>query len=151
MSSDKKRTVSPLKPRLESSPLAGLEFIREPIKPLPTVVKSGLSAQVKTSSEGDNPFAKDYSFVCGKGVPNPMNLKIFFPSSQTPREALAVIVKRDATVEQVIGYALYCYSEEKRKPALDAKSKLDKVAYWNLRIVEDDGTIDNDFPGIFCK
>lgn len=137
-----------------------LDFVREPI-PNTTISNNStvstststksisvLAQKLLTSGQSENAFGKDYSFVCGKGVPNPIHLKIFFPSSQDPKKPLPVIVKRDATVEQVIGYSLYVYIEEKRMPPIDANSKLDKVACWNLRIVEDDGDIDQDFPAL---
>ena len=91
-----------------------LDFVREPI-PNTTISNNStvstststksisvLAQKLLTSGQSENAFGKDYSFVCGKGVPNPIHLKIFFPSSQDPKKPLPVIVKRDATVEQVI-------------------------------------------------
>jgi hypothetical protein len=94
----------------------------------------------------NNPFAKDFSFVSGKGEATPIQLKVYFPNSQKPKQPLNLVVKRDATVEEVIGFALFSYVEEKRLPAMDDKNSF--VIAWNLRIVEDDGLIDEDFPGI---
>ena len=59
---------------------------------------------------------------------------------------LDIIVKRDASVEEVIGYTLYEYVEDRRQPVIP--QALADVIYWNMRIVEDDGSIDDDFPGM---
>jgi hypothetical protein len=101
---------------------------------------------IRARSVFNNPFTADYSFICGKGELNPMQLKIYFPHSQQPHKPLIISVKRDATVEEAIGYSLYQYIEERRLPAIDAQAM--NVSMWNLRIVEDDGGIDEDFPGM---
>lgn len=69
------------------------------------------------------------------------------PISEEPEIPLDITVLRDATVEDVMGYALYEYWTEGRKPAIP--EHLRNVVMWNMRIVEDDGTIDDDFPGLF--
>jgi len=51
-------------------------------------------------------------------------------------------------VYDVIGYALYEYIEQKAKPILPAGTH--EVEAWDLRIVEEDGTLDEDFPGNEC-
>jgi len=56
---------------------------------------------------------------------------------------MEVIVKRDASVEDVIGYALYQYIDDGRAPV-----PLPSLEAYSLRIVEDDGVIDNDFPAL---
>ena len=60
---------------------------------------------------------------------------------------MMIIVKNYATVDEVIGYCLFEYVNEKIKPILPAS--LLNVAHWSIRIVEDDGEIDEDFPGSF--
>ncbi|CAG8810838.1 5350_t:CDS:2, partial [Dentiscutata erythropus] len=92
----------------------------------------------------DNPFAEEYSFFAGKGDLNPITRKIYLPFSAEPTKPMSVIVKRDASVEEIIGYTLYQYWDEKREPILD--QTLCDVVRWNMRIVEDDGVIDEDFP-----
>ncbi|RIA85683.1 stress-activated map kinase interacting protein 1-domain-containing protein [Glomus cerebriforme] len=111
-------------------------------KPKPFSALTALIAEKK--SKLDNPFVEEYSFFAGKGDLNPLTLKIFLPFSTKPSPPLVVVVKRDATVEEVIGYTLYQYWDEKRKPALEPN--LCNVSQWNMRIVEDDGEIDFDFP-----
>ena len=56
-----------------------------------------------------------------------------------------VKVKGDATVDEVIGYCLFEYVNEQRIPALPGSML--NVSNWNIRIVEDDGAVDDDFPG----
>ncbi len=60
------------------------------------------------------------------------------------KKPMQVVVKRDASVEDVIGYALYQYTDEGRTPP-----PLEELGAYSLRIVEDDGDIDDDFPGIY--
>lgn len=77
--------------------------------------------------------------------PNGLALLIHIPYSKELKP-LAICVRSDASVEEVIGYALYEYVNENRKPPLPEKLK--SVSLWNLRIVEDDGDIDDDFPAL---
>ncbi|KAJ3096970.1 hypothetical protein HDU97_005398 [Phlyctochytrium planicorne] len=108
--------------------------------------KSALSKMLKEQNTSDNPFATDFSYFSGKGDPDPMRLKIYIPFSSNSEKPLLVIVKKEATVEEVIGYCLYEYTNEGREPLVP--KHLWDVANWNMRIVEDDGTIDEDFPAL---
>lgn len=67
-------------------------------------------------------------------------------------------VRKDASVEEVVGYALWNYWEEEWEPKLDEgldgdgeeaerkrRQKLSALG-WVLRIAEDDGEPDDDFP-----
>jgi len=105
---------------------------------------SNLSQLLKQNSSSSNPFA-DYRFFSGKGDPDSMELMIYLPFSDEPEKPLQIMVKKTATVEDVIGYSLYEYNEAERQPVIT--SDLD-VPYWNMRIVEDDGEIDEDFPAL---
>ncbi|KAG9303390.1 hypothetical protein G9A89_013716 [Geosiphon pyriformis] len=135
-------------PRAKLSEVEEKEFIPEAPKfirrPKAFSALSTLIENQKTKSR--NPFSEDYSFFAGKGELNPMKLKIFFPFSSEPLRPLVLTVKREATVEEVIGYALYQYWEEKREPTLD--ERVCSVVHWNMKIVEDDGEIDEDFPAL---
>lgn len=62
-------------------------------------------------------------------------------------------VRKDATVEEVLGFALWNYWEEGWLPKLDEgvgeeDPRLAGVG-WILRITEDDGEVDEDFPRKF--
>lgn len=66
-------------------------------------------------------------------------------------------VRKDATVEEVIGFALWNYWEEAWLPKLDQgipegeegqqarETRLSAIG-WVLRLTEDDGEVDDDFP-----
>jgi hypothetical protein len=56
---------------------------------------------------------------------------------------LFIQVKGEATVDDVIGYSLFEYVNEKRSPKLP--TSMFNVMKWNIRIV-DDGEVDDDFP-----
>ncbi|KAJ3078820.1 hypothetical protein HK102_004220, partial [Quaeritorhiza haematococci] len=107
---------------------------------------SALTSLINDKGAADNPFAADYRYYSGKGDPDPVTLKIYLPFSDEPLKPLVVFVKREASVEDVIGYSLYEYFNEGRKPAVP--NNLRNVIYWSMRIVEDDGTIDEDFPAL---
>ena len=77
--------------------------------------------------------------------PNAVKLQIYLPFSQEHLKALMIAVKPETCVEEVIGYALFEYINEGRIPLLSDRQLA--VTNWNLRIVEDDGSIDDDFPG----
>ncbi|ORX56646.1 SIN1-domain-containing protein [Piromyces finnis] len=105
---------------------------------------SNLSQLLKQNNSSSNPFA-DYRFFCGKGDPDSMKLMIYLPFSDDPEIPLEIMVKKTANVEDVIGYSLYEYNEAERQPPIT--DDMD-VPYWNMRIVEDDGEIDEDFPAL---
>ncbi|SNX82320.1 related to Stress-activated map kinase interacting protein 1 [Melanopsichium pennsylvanicum] len=129
----------------------------------------------KQDSGPENPFAAFYAGIAGRSATAPsMTVELYFPwaesrqpPSSSPPSSGAVSVhsktncmklniRKDATMEEVIGYGLYCYVEEKWKPALDppgsSRSESEREARtttigWTLMIVED-GEVDDDFPAI---
>ncbi|KAJ3133413.1 hypothetical protein HK100_004407 [Physocladia obscura] len=114
--------------------------------------RSALSLLLNDQGATENPFADDFGFLSGKGEAYPIRIKIFIPSSPTPAEPLLIIIKRDATVEELIGYTLYEYFNRLSNTEVDPTEFLPSekcdVCCWNLRLVEDDGTIDEDFPAL---
>jgi len=104
----------------------------------------------------DNPFTELYGAIAGRGDAPSLTLNIFFPESKKPFSPVKVTVRKDATVEEVIGFGLWTYCEQKLDPPLDAGLKegdpqLDVIlsaAGWILRIAEEDGEVDEDFPGV---
>lgn len=129
-----------------------LSFTR--VKPSSAVTQSLLTSLLAAqSSSHDNPFSELYASVAAKGSVS-YSLSVYFPRSKTPLKPLELVVQPDASVEEVIGYALWTYWEEKWQPPLDSdvgndeearKTRLGAVS-WNLRIAEDDGEVDEDFP-----
>ena len=64
-------------------------------------------------------------------------------------------VRKDATVEEVLGFALWSYWEAGWLPRLDEEDvsvleeKLSAIG-WVMKIAEDDGEVDEDFPRESC-
>ncbi|KAI8616046.1 stress-activated map kinase interacting protein 1-domain-containing protein [Chytriomyces sp. MP71] len=115
--------------------------------------KSALALLLNDQGATENPFAEEFGVLSGKGEAYPIRIKIYIPTSPTPEEPMLIIVKRDATVEELIGYTLYEYFNKLSNDLPDVVETLlpgDKrdVCCWNLRLVEDDGTIDDDFPAL---
>lgn len=139
----------PLVPNAPPPQRAGMpavdSLVMKPVvlKPPPVSLLTSLITQQKTKDE--NPFAEEFLKIAGVGEPNPVQLKIYIPHSDKPKDPMQVFVKREATIEDVIGYILYQYYHEGRTPQLNDDQST--VVQWNLRIVEDDGEIDDDLPG----
>ncbi|RKP01047.1 hypothetical protein CXG81DRAFT_26245 [Caulochytrium protostelioides] len=106
-----------------------------------------LSSMLHSMRNDTNPFSGQYAFFSGKGDPDAIRLKIHLPfATDHDEEPMTIFVKREATVAEVIGYTLYEYLRAGRSPTIP-KSLCD-IKAWNMRIVEDDGTIDDDFPAL---
>lgn len=129
-------------PRSQNSPLT------KSTGPKRSALTALLSSQ-SSSPENSNPFSSLYAALSSKAS-DALKLSLYFPHSKTPRKELKVGVKKDLTVEEVIGAGLWHYFEEGREPALevDIDEGIElETTKWNLRIVEDDGEVDEDFPG----
>ncbi|KAI0284703.1 stress-activated map kinase interacting 1 [Russula aff. rugulosa BPL654] len=108
------------------------------------------------ASNTTNPFSDLYSAISGRGVAAAasMVVTIFFPFAREPAgEAMRLSVRKDATVEEVLGFGLWSYWEAGWSPRLDdedinsntEEEKLTAVG-WVMKIAEDDGEVDEDFP-----
>ncbi|KAJ8102031.1 stress-activated map kinase interacting protein 1-domain-containing protein [Lipomyces tetrasporus] len=107
---------------------------------------SNLTALIQLSQDSaKNPF-EIYTSASGVGELKPLHLKLYRPTSSSPSLPFEVVVKPYVTVADTIGYALYRYWEEKRTPEL-TEDECD-VKSWTLRIVEEDGEPDRDFPAL---
>ena len=137
-----------------------ITFTRRKVGP-PVRSSSALTQQLQaTSNNSTNPFTELYALISGRGEVASMNVTVFFPharSSDGEVEKLELSVRKDATVEEVLGFALWSYWEEGLLPKLDEglggdddlKRKVRLSASgWVLRIAEDDGEVDEDFPGM---
>ncbi|KAH7911172.1 stress-activated map kinase interacting protein 1-domain-containing protein [Hygrophoropsis aurantiaca] len=133
-----------------TSPQSEMTFMRRPVGPTHPQV-SALTAVLASSGSSSNPFSENYGAISGRGETAAMDVKIFFPHARKPSgDVLALNVRKDATVEEVIGFALWNYWEEGWLPKLDENAvkddpKLTAVG-WIMRIAEDDGELDDDFP-----
>ncbi|KAF8189367.1 stress-activated map kinase interacting protein 1-domain-containing protein [Pholiota molesta] len=130
-------------------------FVRRKVPPLRPLTSS-LSALLASSGSSSNPFAEMYATISGRGESAATNVQIYFPHARQPHgKAMDLNVRRDATVEEVIGFALWSYWEKGWLPKLDEglageddpkrATRLSAVG-WILRIAEDDGEVDDDFP-----
>ncbi|KAF7359268.1 hypothetical protein MSAN_01269200 [Mycena sanguinolenta] len=132
-------------------------FARKKVAPLPSrPQRSALTALLVSSGESTNPFAELYAAVSGRGEGASINVQVYFPSARTPKgQAMDLNVRKDSTVEEVIGFALWTYWEEGWLPKLDEgmegaeeeklATRLSAVG-WIMRIAEEDGEVDDDFP-----
>lgn len=145
----RRRGVSISQPIIDA-PLSEMTFHRRPVPPpLPQV--SALSKMLASSGGSSNPFGELYAAISGRGESAAMDVKIYFPHAHQPRgEAMVLSVRKDATIEEVIGFALWSYWEEGWLPKLNENvsendPKLTALG-WVIRISEDDGEVDEDFP-----
>jgi hypothetical protein len=129
-------------------------FARQKVLPI-RAAKSALSSMMAASNT-TNPFSDLYSAISGRGVSPPasMVVTIFFPFAREPAgESMRLSVRKDATVEEVLGFGLWSYWEAGWSPRLDdedtnsnnSEEKLSAVG-WVMKIAEDDGEVDEDFP-----
>ncbi|KAI8344035.1 stress-activated map kinase interacting protein 1-domain-containing protein [Chlamydoabsidia padenii] len=108
--------------------------------------RSTLTAMIAAkATAAENPFAA-YSHASGKGSSHPMTLCVYLPHSSTPYEPVSLVVRPDAIIDDVIGYILYDYVEQKRGAELD--QELYDLAQWVLLIAEDDGEIEDELPAL---
>ncbi|KAK7064677.1 stress-activated map kinase interacting protein 1-domain-containing protein [Favolaschia claudopus] len=134
-----------------------MTFARKKVAPLPSrPQRSALTSLLASSNESTNPFAELYAAVSGRGEGASTNVQVYFPMANSPRgRAMDLNVRKDATVEEVIGFALWSYWEEGWLPKLDEgmeNADEDRLAIrlsaigWIMRIAEEDGEVDDDFP-----
>lgn len=141
----------------------GLDFSRARLKP--QIAGSALTALLSQKANEDissNPYTSQYGALVMRSPIDGLKLKLFFPhcGGSAARKPLEIKIRKDVTVEEVIGSGLWTYWEEGRDPPLiseaekaqwdgqELKGMLDP-ARWNLMIVEDDdGEVDDDFPGM---
>lgn len=113
-----------------------------------------LSQMLKASAEKEGNPMEAYSTVSGKGELSQLILKIYIQNSKEPRKPIQVIcrrviagennVPRELAVHEAIGFTLFRYIEEKREPPL--KEEQCDINHWALRMHEEDGEPDEDFP-----
>jgi target of rapamycin complex 2 subunit MAPKAP1/AVO1 len=133
-----------------------LTFTRVKVPPLPSRPPLSALSQILASkaSNIENPFSELYSLISSRSAP--LSLQIIYPFSSDPRKPFTLKIRSDATVEEVIGFALWTYWEEGIQPKLDEfngpmdearrKDRLSAIG-WSLRVTED-GDVDDDFPGV---
>ncbi|KAJ9131670.1 Stress-activated map kinase-interacting protein 1 [Pleurostoma richardsiae] len=132
-----------------------------PPRPLSTIrpismiqPKSLLSAALNAKkTKPAMPFDR-FATLSGQGESSPIMLRIYAPFSKTSSKPFEVFIRRKiredgpgerhVTVADVIGLSLWRYNEEKLEPPLPS-DKLN-VNWWTLKMVEEGGEVDDDFP-----
>jgi hypothetical protein len=164
------RSGSKSKQPAKFPPLQPLTFTRQPLPPKNAPQpKSLLSSLISSQTESsDNPYSSLYASVAARRGVDSYTLTVFFPFAKAPHsvEPIELSVHRDSSVEECIGFGLWKYWESGWEPKLDAtadslggkgKRKADdmgeeerKVRFsaigWSMRIAEEDGEVDEDFP-----
>ncbi|KPM43117.1 hypothetical protein AK830_g3486 [Neonectria ditissima] len=118
--------------------------------PPTSLLSAALKAQQHKSSI---PFQK-FAHYSGQGTQGSIGVRIYAPFSKTPSKPFQVLIRprvndgqgaeRVVTVADLIGLSLYRYNEEKMEPSIPT-GKLN-INWWTLRMVEEGGEVDDDFP-----
>ncbi|KAG5220988.1 stress-activated map kinase interacting protein [Salix suchowensis] len=129
-------------------------FARRPVAPIKPL-KSALTAMLASTAGSTNPFAELYAAISGRAETASITLQVYFPHSQQPDKPMQLVVRKDASVEEVIGFALWSYWEDGWLPKLDEglsgeddpkwRIRLSAIG-WIMRLAEEDGEVDDDFP-----
>ncbi|KAM3560943.1 hypothetical protein ARSEF4850_003431 [Beauveria asiatica] len=125
------------------------------IRPLSIIQPSSLLTQGLKAREHKStiPFQK-FAHYSGQGTPGSIAVRIYPAYAKTSSKPFEVPIRprvsdgqgaeRAVTVADLIGLSLYRYNEEKREPRLP-RDKLN-INWWTLRMVEEGGEVDDDFP-----
>ncbi|KAM0454922.1 hypothetical protein ACHAPV_008063 [Trichoderma viride] len=125
------------------------------IRPLSMVQpQSLLSAAIKAKRfKSSVPFQK-FAHFNGEGTQGAISIRIYAAFSDTPSKYLEVVIRsrvqsgqgaeRAVTIADLIGLGLYRYNEEKRAPSIAPKKR--NINWYTLRMVEEGGEVDDDFP-----
>ncbi|ORY84875.1 stress-activated map kinase interacting protein 1-domain-containing protein, partial [Protomyces lactucae-debilis] len=111
----------------------------------PTVSGLSLLINAKQNTHTD-PLEARFGALDGKAEPEPLMLKLYRPTGVNPSKPFSVCIKPSATVFETIGFVLLKYLESEQQPALTEEQR--DPDCWTLRIVEDDGELDEDFPAL---
>lgn len=145
---------SPRKPR--TAPTSTLQALPPP-RPISTIQPiSALGQAIRARQAKPNNPVEIFARYSGKGALNPLDIKIYAPSCETPDKPFDMPLQRtvkdgdtgdtpQVTVADAIGFALWRYHEEGLKPPI-ARNKLD-VNRWSL-LLADEGEIEYDFPAL---
>lgn len=150
-------TMNPPSPKKTRNQASNVLQALPPPRPISTIIPASALGQAirARKSKPKNPV-ETFARLSGKGVPDPLNIKIYAPFSDAPSKSFEMPLQRmvqegnsadksKVTVADAMGLSLWRYHEEGLKPPL-SKAKLD-VNRWTLRMV-DDGEVDYDFPAL---
>ena len=144
-------------PQKSKSMLGSTLQVLPPPRPISTVIPASLlGAALRAQKVNPKNPVESFARLSGKGVPDPLYVRIYAPFSKMPEKPLDMPLlktvqdnesgeKPQVTVSEAIGLSLYRYGEEGLQPPID-QSKLN-VNRWTLRMIED-GEVDYDFPAL---
>ncbi|CAO3644554.1 unnamed protein product [Cunninghamella blakesleeana] len=135
-------SLPPVPPSTSSQQQQQLQQKKLQIIPGKSLLTAMIAAKATTA---ENPFSS-YSHVSGKGSNHPITLCLYLPHTDTPDVPIYLIVRPDVIIDDVIGYILYDYVEQKKLPEIE--EDLYDLAQWSLLIAEDDGEVDDDIPAL---
>jgi target of rapamycin complex 2 subunit MAPKAP1 len=131
------------------------------IRPISTIQPTSLLSAALNANKAKPavPF-EAFASLSGQGDPNPIMLHIYAPFSSNPSEPYEVLIRRTVhrgesggdrpvSVADLIGLSLWRYNQEKLEPPLPSNRQ--NVNWWTLRMVEEDGEVDDDFPPLERK
>ncbi|KAG6885778.1 hypothetical protein C0993_009883 [Termitomyces sp. T159_Od127] len=102
-----------------------------PIKPL----KSALSSLLASADASSNPFSEMYAAVSGRGESASDDVIVYFPHATSPKgKPMELNVRKDATVEEVIGFSLWTYWSEGWQPRLDQGLSGESDPSWETKV-----------------
>lgn len=148
------RDTSPRKTK--QSPQTLLQELPPP-RPISMVQPiSALGQAIRARKAKPRNPVEGFARLSGKGVPDPLNIRIYAPFSETPNKPFDMPLQRTAnegdggekalvTVADAIGLSLWRFHEEGLKPFIEGERL--NVNRWTLRMVED-GEVDFDFPAL---
>ena len=128
-----------------------------PPRPISTIIPASLlGAALRAQKVNPRNPVESFARLSGKGVPDPLYIRIYAPFSKAPNKPLDMPLLRtvqdnesgekpQVTVSEAIGLSLYRYQEENFQPPMD-QAKLN-VNRWTLRLIED-GEVEYDFPAL---
>ena len=117
---------------------------------VPSVIKqNGPSLLQQHISKSENhPAPLEWSRFSYVREDNGMRISLYFPNEDFA-SPLVVHVRRDATMAELLGYGLHCFTERCGKypgQSLGVNQAKSDTGAWLLRMVED-GHVDEDYPG----
>ncbi|KAJ4424313.1 Component of a membrane-bound complex containing the Tor2p kinase [Gnomoniopsis sp. IMI 355080] len=125
------------------------------IRPLSMIAPKSLISEALNAKKTQlaAPF-ESFATLNGKGEANPLMIRIYSPYCNTPSKPFEVLIRRvvrddngperPVHVSDLIGLALWRYNEEQLQPPLPS-DKLN-LNWWTLKMVEEGGEVDDDFP-----
>ena len=128
------------------------------VRPISMIQPRSLITTALKAKQTTIPFDK-FASLSGQGDPNPILVRIYAPFSSQPSRPYEVLIRRAVhkgqgsdravAVADLIGLSLWRYNEESLAPALPPDKA--NVNWWTLRMVEEGGEVDDDFPPLERK